>query len=452
MSGDGARLSHLRNAAWLLAGLLLGLALAWLLVLGLPRPGLRVVAGEPARAGLVGAHGPLRLRFSQPLAAAVPDRAVMVDSRTPGSLDVDGEWLEIRPAQALAAGEEHRIQLGPELLAANGDILGQAVSWPFEVRPAQIVFLQPAVEAWRLQRTTADEALLLSGERQVSGFSVAPDGETLVYSASNRRGGADLWWVDRDGAEERMLLDCGADRCLDPDWAPAGDRIAFTRRSDTSSADGPRLWTIGVDDGDAAPLYQDEARLGLDPVWSPDGLRLAYYDPSVQGVRILDLDSVSEQVLPTASGVSGAWSPDGSIFLFPVTEFEGELPLSALYRLDLQADEVAPLLRRDQGWRQVGVPAWSPNGDWLALTAQRSGAGPTQVMWRLRADGTGATALADRAGFSYGGPDWDPWGEQLLFQRLPLGGSAPSPDLMIWSEAGGVELRLNNAGLARWVP
>ena len=412
-----------------------------------------LVGGQPERGGQVGALGPLRIRFSEPLASAVPSGAVRFDGQPSPDIEIDGNWLVVRPVNPLATGRDHTLELGPDLLAADGSRLGTRVSWSFTVRNAAIAFLRREGGAWRLYRSTAEAPLLLSGDRDITSYAPAPDGNGLVFSARNREGGSSLWWVDRAGENRRQLLECGTERCLEPTWAPNGERIAFVRRADGGNgSQGPRIWTLSLEKGEPAPLYQDPGRHGTAPAWSPDGLHLAYYDPTVQGVRVLDLDTVTEDVLPTGTGVSGSWSPDGGSLLFPVMEFEGETPLTALYELDVSSEQVTPILRRGAGWRQVAVPAWSPQGDWIALAALREGSGPLPVMWRMRADGSEAETVAAQAGFTFGGPDWDPWGERLLFQRLRSGEPDAEPDLLVWSRQEGLEVRLTGAASGSWLP
>lgn len=438
---------------WLLIGASAGVLLLAAIARGLPQRALRVVAGEPDRGGQVGAWGPLHIRFSEPLASALPSNAVRIEGQPSPSVEVDGSSIVVRPAVALPAGEGHSLELSPDLLGADGSRLGAEVSWSFTVRDAAIAFLRREGGAWRLYRTAGEGPRLLSGEREVTSYSPAPDGSGVVFSGRNREGGSDLWWVDRNGENLRQLLECGPDRCLEPAWAPDEERIAFVRRpSGVEVSQEPRIWTLPLDGGEPAPLYQDPARRGTAPTWSPDGLRLAYYDPSVQGVRVLDLDTVTEDVLPTGTGVSGAWSPDGGSLLLPVMEFEGETPLTALYKLDLSREQVTPVLRRGSGWRQVAVPAWSPEGDWIALAALREGSGPVPLMWRMRPDGSQAQTVGALAGYAFGGPDWDPWGERLLFQRLRTGEPDAEPDLMVWSRQDGTDVRLTGAASGSWLP
>ena len=63
-----------------------------------------------------------------------------------------------------------------------------------------------------------------------------------------------------------------------------------------------------------------------------------------------------------------------------------------------------------------------------------------------------ASLLVNDERFSYGGPSWDALGQQLLFQRFPLGQEPADPDLMRWTKGSDEpELLLEGAGSAAWL-
>ncbi|MFP3853612.1 MAG: TolB family protein [Anaerolineales bacterium] len=437
---------RVRGMRWLLVGMLAGLALALLVSLALDQNrGRRVPA---ARAKLsdrdpVSALGPIRLAWPTDVTALPSAAEFSIDSDIAVRLEAGDGNLLLVPASPLTPGA-HRLRYQSE-----GE---EPAAWDFEVRPPEPLFLRGAELGQQLYRWGDGDPELLSGEHSVRDYAPAPQGEVIAYASENDQSGTDLWVVSRDGEDRRLLLGCGSDICGELDWTPDGARLAFSRKPDRAS-DDPRLWTVDREGKSAAPLYQDEDRLGRDPTWSPDGRWLVYYDPTVNGVRVLDSDTVAEQVIPSRAGVSGAWAYREAKLYLPLLVFREEEPVTHLYRVDPVAQTLAQVLGDSGGWRQVGEPALGLAGEWLAFAGQRGSAAAPLGLWLMHLDSEEVQPLVQREGFSYGGPSWDATGQHLLFQRFPQGEIQGSPDVMLWS-AGQAEpeLLIENAALADWLP
>jgi Tol biopolymer transport system component len=191
-----------------------------------------------------------------------------------------------------------------------------------------------------------------------------------------------------DGALESIGEPAGI-----PVWSPAGDFIAW-----------------GNEDGLFVRALSEPAarKLAIGPVagvpaWSPDGQRIAYVDPDRVSLVVIALASGTDQftqpldrrpgtrarfALLTLGGPS--WAPDGSSLAYVCWDGAG--------------DEVCVVQSDGTGWRQVtrlkprapegnsatpqalpaesnvGPPAWSPRGNFLAVAVypERPGA-PTGV-------------------------------------------------------------------------
>jgi hypothetical protein len=426
---------------WMLLGLLLGLALAlWLsLLLGsapswlMPTSSGAAFLSEP-----VGALGPINLDWDQPTAPRPED--FRLDSGVGLELQWQSGLLTIIPRQPLPLGEQ-RLTYQP---AAEPE-----AEWRFEVRAAEPLFLQQAGGRRRLYRWNDGNPQLLSADHNVVDYEPSWQGDRIAYSAANSQGGSDLWLVDRSGRARQLLVSCGQEQCRGIAWTPAADRITFTRYL-TQAPGQSRLWTVDPAGGMAAPLYQSEARHGRDPVWSPDGRWLTYYDVDASGVRLLDADTLEEQIVPSRAGLSGAWSGDSQSLFLPLLVFRGGEPVTQLYQLQIADRELKLLLGEQAGWRQVGEPALGLTGEWLALAGQRGSAAAS--LWLVPLKAGEARPVAMDPAYSYGGPSWDASGQQLLFQRFPLGAGEGSPDLLIWSaEHAEPQLLREGAGSADWL-
>lgn len=205
-----------------------------------------------------------------------------------------------------------------------------------------------------------------------------------MYSVVNETRGADLWLVDRDGQDARMLVNCEADLCTVPAWSPQGGRIAFSREpaglSPGAPNGPPRVWTVDLASGQAASLYQSSQVLGYGPTWSPDGRRLAFFDGSAQSIRLLDVGTGQEMLINTLMGTVGSWSPDG---------------------------------------------------EWLAVSARTRQGGPGKQIWLMKPDCTQWQPVTNGPGYTYGGYRWDVTGQALVFQRFELNKSFATPEVVM---------------------
>jgi hypothetical protein len=439
------RLTSADGLGLLILGLILGLALAFSIRLVLS-PGAEPFSsrelGELVQGDSISTLGPITLIWSTGETDTPLSADFSIDSELRVSLEQTGNSLRLSPIQPLSVGE-HILNYQP----ADGP----PAEWLFEVRPPEPLYLQEAAGQRQLFRWREGEPLLLSADHLVTNYAPTLQGDRIAYTAANDQGGSDLWQVDREAEGRRLLFSCGADRCGQLAWSPDGARLAFSR-AQTNGLEQSRIWTMGAEAEQAAPLFQDEGRQGLDPNWSPDGRRLAFYDPAVNGVRILDLDTVREEVVPTRAGVSGAWSADGQQLYLPLLVFIGEEPVTHLYRLQLADRQLDLVLGEQAGWRRLGEPALPLVGDWLAVAGQQGSSMASLGLWLVNPESGEASSLVVDERFSYGGPSWDALGQQLLFQRFPLGQDSAAPDLMRWIQGSdGPELLLEGAGSADWL-
>jgi TolB protein len=203
------------------------------------------------------------------------------------------------------------------------------------------------------------------------------------FSDAAHSGGA-IFTMAPDGGRERQITHPAAGGLDDqPDWAPDGSRILFTRQSPGQDPDtGRAFWTVAADGADPrlvspgcadAPVgcRANEQKSG--PLYSPDG-RLIAYGWAAGTVRE-DLNQIefSEAYIMNADGSDPR----------PVTHFSDDRPFTG----------------------DTGPVAWSPDGRRLlisrALSAEGDPAGGAALFvvgldgqglrqvtpWRLRAGG-----------------------------------------------------------------
>lgn len=437
----------------------LALVLGAVILLG-DRVGAQVVQTWPAAGEAVAAYGRVGLTFAQPMQAASVAAHFSITPAIAGSLQWRGQQALFLPTVPLAQGVTYTAHLSAGAEAQNGRATKEDLTWSFTVRSPRLVYLAPASKGALdlVQITPGGNPLSLTqtGGR-VYDFAVAPDGEHIVYSLVNEQGGVDLWLMEDDGANARLFIECLKSRCSVPHWAPDGARIAYSREEEGIAPGAPlgppRVWTAQVDTGATQPLYQDSQVLGYGPVWSPDGQRLAFFDGSVGGIRVLDLASGGEMVLPTLMGLVGAFAPDGQAMFFTDVQAQPNSVVGILYLADFGSQTITAPLSETLPFSDFGVPEWSQTREWIALSAKVADGGPGRQLWVLRPDGSDAHPIAADPAYTHGSYHWDAWGQQLVYQRVALGTPFPQPEIWVWSATTGAARQVATDGtLPMWLP
>ena len=245
-------------------------------------------------------------------------------------------------------------------------------------------------------------------------FDLSAAGD-LVY-IENRGVGTDrrLVWVDREGRVTPTEVPAAAFRGLS--IASDGARVAVEIANEGEGSD---VWVTDVERGTLTRVTNEPATDGS-PMWHPDGRRVAFAsdrnggaaifiqpgDGSGQPEELVSLGETAEYAQPYS------WTPDGNT-LFVQGHFLDTLRDIGTVTLD-PPGEWQPLLQTEaEEWS----PALSPDGRWLAYTANYSGRNEVYVVRYPELDG--------RVQVSTGGghrPHWSPSGDEITFQLASTGG------------------------------
>lgn len=444
---------------WSVAGAL-ALAILGVIALG-DRVGARVVRAFPAEGGGVSALGRIGLEFAQAMDANSVVTRLEIEPAVPGNVQWEEQQVWFQPAQPFQPNVTYTARLRAGALSRDGRAAQQDYAWTFRVREPYIAYLSGlgggAREVWRVPMAGGTPEQLTRTDGRLYDFAVAPDGERIAYSLVNEARGADLWLMDRDGANPRLLVQCDADLCTVPAWSPDGARLAFSREPaglTPGRPNGPpRVWTVTLATGEAGPAYQDSQVLGYGPTWSPDGRRLAFFDGGNSSIRLLDLQTQQEMLIQTRMGTVGAWSPDGRRMVYNDLDLETGTPFTTLAIADFDAQTIKPFLRPGPDFGDYGAPAWSPDGAWIAISGRTPVSGPGKQLWLLRPDGSETRAVTDDPLYTFGGYRWDAYGRALVFQRFELNKPYATPEVLVWfAETGAITLLVQDAATPEWLP
>jgi Tol biopolymer transport system component len=159
-----------------------------------------------------------------------------------------------------------------------------------------------------------------------------PDGSRIVYSSAGS-----IWIINADGSDPRQLTS-GDTRDNQPAVSPDGTTIAYQ----STGRRGANIYLMSIDGQQQRPLRETSEREAA-PAWFPDG-QLAYLGQQgsrrnqIQVVMLVNLNSAEApiQVTPSRISVQGyAISADGNTLAFTVQEQENRRPVRKLFVMPL---------------------------------------------------------------------------------------------------------------------
>lgn len=354
------------------------------------------------------------------------------------------------------------------------------------MRPASIVLCLLALAAASPARAQEGGELIQTTDllklQQLGQVTLSPDGRTAAYVVRSieeaseeerkerRRKDRDkeegpelpayayrsqIFLAPLDGSAPPRQLTRGREGASQPDWGPAGDRLAFVRPVD----DTPQIFVLPLDGGEAWQLTRMEHGASS-PRWSPDGTRIAFSsevphheeaaDPEVEPVPPWPWERPGRQPGDTANwaakeGERPTADPDGDLAairewlargaardnprVFDRPEPQGETRLvprlSYEHVFVVEAREGAEPRDLTPGYFFFGDPRWTPDGLHLVTVGSRDASQhPDRVLevelFAVAADGSGVRLLLDPPGYSVFSPRLSPDGSQVAFLADPL--------------------------------
>ncbi|MFN2121378.1 MAG: sulfite exporter TauE/SafE family protein [Anaerolineales bacterium] len=312
------------------------------------------------------------------------------------------------------------------------------------------LFMRPLGESRSVQYT--DEST------GITGYSIAPNGKTILYTLFESGGGTAIWALNSDGTGRRLLLDCPASECDAPRWYADSRKIVYERLDDATDSTVPRfsIWWLDAETGKTQPVFQDPSFASYAPQFSPDGRWLSYVSTANNNLILYDLQDGASTTLPLGlqASLPATWSPDAQSILFASQADAGTGLRTRMYSLKSRqtTDLGGPAGASDY------AAAWAPDATWIAidrnvpLDAAHSG----NQVWLIKTDGSQSRVLLDEAGASYSSLKWSPDGRYLLYSRYALdpGGQNPGRfDIYLADiQTGESQLLVNSGDLPTFLP
>jgi serine/threonine protein kinase len=295
--------------------------------------------------------------FDSPSLAFSPDGKKILFFRS-GGANKDEWWILPWPA---GSGAPRRVLTHVHDFGGN-----QSFSWLPDSRHIA-VNLQMARDSpnhlWMADTEADDLEPLTADNEEEWDPAVSPDGQSLIYS--QHTSSYDIVSVPLGEGAARILESTGREESMAA-WGQNDDLLAWV-----TNRNGPYEIWVRTSAGSERPVVtaasfaDGKNRWFTNPVPSPDGQKLIF-------VRI-DKDSIGCLWMISFAGGSpvrltnaepgfeagGAWSPDGSRFVY--LQYTGEM---SIMEVRTSGDAHPVTLRANV---EDSLPAWSPDGNWIAF-------------------------------------------------------------------------------------
>lgn len=379
------------------------------------------------------------------------------------------------PSEAMPPGEQYTVTLQHGAVSQSGRVVLNDYQFSFEVRRPRVAYLYPSdnipQNIWVVDPSDPDNAMQVTfSPSGIYDFSVSPDGSKIAFAERNTNGTNELKMIDLDTGALTQLTNCLDSSCTTPVWHPSGLQIAYERvdyNSDLGAVgqSPTRIWLVDLTTTPPTtrPLINQSQVLGYNAQWSADGDKIALFDSG--SVSILVYTPSEEQIvsIPSRSGSSGALSPNGNYLIYPEAApiVEGGSIRNYLRIVNLVDNTIDYVSRPEDGVEDDQV-RWSPNGEIIAISRRYSDERYTRGHQLALVDPfnpSDVRALTDDPAYANGTFSWDPNGDQLVIQRVPLLDANNQPNNLarpeIWVlnvETGEMQRVAQNAYIPRWVP
>jgi Tol biopolymer transport system component len=410
--------------------------------------------------GNVGPYQGITFTFSEKISPEIASDLISLDPIHEGYLEaLDDYSVRYIPLKPYERDITYTFKVIAGEIGSGTQEVKKMQSWAFQVREPSIAYLiseNGQSSIWSLGLNDAAPTRLTDESIKVISFDVSQNGEFIIFTSVNENDGIDLWRISREGGDAAKLLDCGFDRCTTPVIAPGNKRIAYSREAAGPSPDlpfgSPRIWVLDLESGADGPVYEDQSILGYNPTWSPDANRLASFDGLADFIHMIDFQTGEHFLFASTTGGPVTWAPDSAQFLYTTFEQNETGERTQVKLADLSTNETITFIGEKDAYDYAYYSvAWSPLAERAVLSLRANEENPTQVLWVFDPTLLDGIIIANDPEYTYNSPQWDPWGNALLFQQFKLKGQY-KPEIGLWQDGTSQSKIITQGILPQWLP
>ncbi len=183
--------------------------------------------------------------------------------------------------------------------------------------PQYHIFTMNSDGSGATQLTSGDVPGVVNGDPS---FSLSAPSRIVYINTVNSSGG-DLYLMDEDGSNQRLVLRCGTEIAMmnDPTFSPDGSQIIFGGMVRQDQYGNPiyNLFAVDTSGQNLARITEDDGESDILAQYSPDGERICYMTWTWNGkgtgnfgVRVADCDGSGERAISSfAWEQAPAWIP-----------------------------------------------------------------------------------------------------------------------------------------------
>ena len=280
-----------------------------------------------------------------------------------------------------------------------------------------------------------EPVMITSAPEGVSGYSIAPDRSTVIYTTNQSAVESSIWFWDLDSDQHQLLMDCAPDFCKAPIWPTAGDKLIYERLinpSDPNALGISSIWWLELETGETAPVFQDASFPAFYPNWSASGEWLSYSSINPNQIRLYNLETGENLDLPVNSSTQAAWHPTENILLYTDYIDIAGMKMNKLHLLNLDTRETRLISEADT--LDEVLPTWSTDGTQITVIRREWIDGKAKVgdqIWLLDPETGAETQLTTTPEVIHGQVIWSPDGEALIYHVYNLKSSGNPTEIRV---------------------